>query len=103
MNAVYCFKQLIGTAISIKSSNKILYPSITICTKKSDSPLDYPPELNETLIGAYYRGPDGTWQEVSLSFSDVENRTKTYAHYALWNIEDDFEVRVEVGCHFKHQ
>ena len=51
MNAVYCFKQLIGTAISIKSSNKILYPSITICTEKSDSPLDYPPELNETLIG----------------------------------------------------
>ena len=98
MNAVYCFKKLIGTAISIKSSNKILYPSITICTPTafaSDSPpLDYPPELNETLIGAYYRAPDGTWQEVSPLFSDVENRTKTYAHYTLWNMEDDFLVRV---------
>ena len=74
MNVVFCFKKLIGTALSLKTSKKIWYPSITICKLKSATTLVYPPTLNETLIAAKYRAPDGSWQEVSPLLPDVENR-----------------------------
>ena len=76
MNVFFCFKKLFGTAISIQSSKKILYPSITVCTQKSETPLDYQPTLNETLMAAQYRAPDGSWEAVNPLLPDVENRDK---------------------------
>ena len=45
-----------------------------MCTQKSGTTLEDPPTLNETLIAANYRAPDGSWQEVSPLLPDVENR-----------------------------
>ena len=75
MNVVIGFTQLIGTAISIKSSKELIYPSITICTHKSEAhAMNYTPTLNETLLAVIYHAPNGSQHAVSPSVPDVENR-----------------------------
>ena len=90
--------KLIGSATTIKSSKEIVYPSITVCTPKASTPLEYPPALNESLVSIKYRFPNGSVQVVSpiqtMWMPDVENRTKTYAHNCLWKYEDDASVGV---------
>ena len=84
---VYCLKKLIGTAISMQSSTRILYPSISVCTAKPEIPLHY-------FIN--YRHPNNSWITISPSLKDVDNRAVTYRHDALWEEEEDFSVRVDI-------
>ena len=74
VNVVFGITKLIGTAISIQSSKEFIYPSITMCTYKSDSSLNYYPMLNKTLISVVYHLPDGSQQSASPLVPDVENR-----------------------------
>ena len=75
MNVVIGFTKLIGTAISIKSSKELIYPSITICTHKSEADAwNYTPTLNETLLAVIYHTPNGSQHAVSPRVPDVENR-----------------------------
>ena len=75
-----------------------MYPSITVCTPKASTPLEYPPALNESLVSIKYRFPNGSVQVVSpvqtMWMPDVENKTKTYAHNCLWKYGDDSSVGV---------
>ena len=69
MNAVFFSKKLIGTAITLKSSTRIVYPSISVCTDNSEIPLDY--SVN------YRQHPNNSWIMVSPNLEDVDNRDVT--------------------------
>ena len=101
-------KKLIGTAISIQNSKNISYPSITICTHKSQNLSDYSSTFNDTLLAIEYRAPNGSVQVVSKLLPDVEHRTKIHSHNTLWKYQEvsksglkyknKVSVRVKKSC-----
>ena len=61
-------KKLIGTAITLKSSTRTVYPSISVCTDNSEIPLDY---------SVTYRHPNDSWITVSPYLNDLDYRDVT--------------------------